>query len=88
MDDPRLLKETFSMRLKYVTGVRLVRGGQKKKIKRGIRRRKNAREMGRGRRHLVRAEVLTAMTMKMAAFWVVAPCRLVEEYRRFGDRSP
>jgi hypothetical protein len=25
-----------------------------------------------------------AVIMKMAVFWVVAPCRLVEVYRRFG----
>jgi hypothetical protein len=28
-------------------------------------------------------EVLTAVTMKMAASWVIAPCRLVWVYRRF-----
>jgi hypothetical protein len=28
-------------------------------------------------------EVLTAASMKMAVFWVVAPCSLVEVYRRF-----
>jgi hypothetical protein len=28
-------------------------------------------------------EVLTAMSTKMAVFWVVAPCSLVEIYRRF-----
>jgi hypothetical protein len=28
-------------------------------------------------------EVLTAVSMKMAVFWVVAPCRLVEVYQRF-----
>jgi hypothetical protein len=28
-------------------------------------------------------EVLTAVTMKMAVFWVVVPCRLVWVYRRF-----
>jgi hypothetical protein len=28
-------------------------------------------------------EVLTAVTMKMAVFWVVAPCRQVWVYRRF-----
>jgi hypothetical protein len=31
----------------------------------------------------VRFEVLTAVSMKMAVFWVVAPCSLVEVYRRF-----
>jgi hypothetical protein len=32
-------------------------------------------------------QVLTAASMKMAVFWVVAPCSLVEVYRRFrGDR--
>jgi hypothetical protein len=31
----------------------------------------------------VRFEVLTAASMKMAVFWVVAPCSLVEIYRRF-----
>jgi hypothetical protein len=31
-------------------------------------------------------EVLTAVSMKMAVFWVVAPCSLVEVYQRF--RSP
>jgi hypothetical protein len=29
-------------------------------------------------------EVLTAVSMKMAVFWVVAPCSLVEVYQRFG----
>jgi hypothetical protein len=28
-------------------------------------------------------EVLTAVSTKMAVFWVVAPCSLVEVYRRF-----
>jgi hypothetical protein len=28
----------------------------------------------------VRFQVLTAASMKMAAFWVVAPCSLVEAY--------
>jgi hypothetical protein len=33
----------------------------------------------------VRFEVLTAASMKMAVFWVVAPCSLVEVYQ---DSSP
>jgi hypothetical protein len=28
-------------------------------------------------------EVLTTVSMKMAVFWVVAPCSLVEVYQRF-----
>jgi hypothetical protein len=32
---------------------------------------------------LVGFEVLTAVTMKIAVFWVVAPCSLVEVYQRF-----
>jgi hypothetical protein len=28
-------------------------------------------------------QVLTAVSMKIAIFWVVAPCSLVEVYRRF-----
>jgi hypothetical protein len=32
----------------------------------------------------VRFQVLTAASMKMAAFWDVAPCSLVKVYRRFG----
>jgi hypothetical protein len=28
-------------------------------------------------------EILTAASTKMAVFWVVAPCSLVEVYRRF-----
>jgi hypothetical protein len=31
----------------------------------------------------VRFQVLAAASMKMAVFWVVAPCSLVEDYRRF-----
>jgi hypothetical protein len=31
-------------------------------------------------------EVLTAVSMKMAVFWVVAPCSLVEVYQRFVAR--
>jgi hypothetical protein len=31
----------------------------------------------------VRFQVLTAASMKMAVFWVVAPCSLVEVYRRY-----
>jgi hypothetical protein len=31
----------------------------------------------------VRFQVLTAASMKTAVFWVVAPCSLVEVYRRF-----
>jgi hypothetical protein len=30
-------------------------------------------------------EVLTAASMKMGVFWVVAPCSLVEVYRHFRD---
>jgi tryptophan-rich sensory protein len=30
----------------------------------------------------VRFEVLTAASMKMVVFWFVAPCSLVEVYRR------
>jgi hypothetical protein len=38
-----------------------------------------------GTQHLtVGFEVLTAVSTKMAVFWVVAPCSLVEVYRRFG----
>jgi hypothetical protein len=38
------------------------------------------------RKHpFVQPEVLTAVSMKMAVFWVVEPCRLVWVYRRFGD---
>jgi hypothetical protein len=33
----------------------------------------------------MRFQVLTAASMKMAVFWVVAPCSLVEVYRRFRD---
>jgi hypothetical protein len=33
--------------------------------------------------HQVGFQVLTAASMKMAVFWVVAPCSLVEVYRRF-----
>jgi hypothetical protein len=32
---------------------------------------------------LSRFEVLTAVSTKMAVFWVVAPCSLVEVYQRF-----
>jgi hypothetical protein len=32
---------------------------------------------------IVGFEVLTAVGMKMAVFWVVAPCSLVEVYQRF-----
>jgi hypothetical protein len=31
----------------------------------------------------VRFQVLTATSVKMAVFWVVAPCSLVEVYLRF-----
>jgi hypothetical protein len=31
----------------------------------------------------VEFEVLTAASMKVAIFWVVAPCSLVNVYRRF-----
>jgi hypothetical protein len=34
-------------------------------------------------RHFVGFEVLTAVSNKMAVFWVVAPCSLVEVYQRF-----
>jgi hypothetical protein len=34
-------------------------------------------------RNVVGFEVLTAASTKMAAFWVVAPCSLVEVYQRF-----
>jgi hypothetical protein len=32
---------------------------------------------------LVGFEVLTAVSLKIAVFWVVAPCSLVEVYQRF-----
>jgi hypothetical protein len=36
----------------------------------------------------VGSEVLTAVSMKMAVFWVVAPCKLVEVYKLFrGHRG-
>jgi hypothetical protein len=31
----------------------------------------------------LRFEVLTVVSMKMAVFWVVAPCGLVEVYQHF-----
>jgi hypothetical protein len=31
-------------------------------------------------------EVLTAVSMKIAVFWVVAPCSLVEVYQHFNQR--
>jgi hypothetical protein len=34
-------------------------------------------------RELARFQVLTAASMRMAVFWVVAPCSLLEVYRRF-----
>jgi hypothetical protein len=37
-----------------------------------------------GQAYYVRLEVLTAASMKMAIFWAVAPCSLVEVFRRFG----
>jgi hypothetical protein len=33
--------------------------------------------------YIVRFQVLTAVSMKMAVLWVVAPCSLVEVYLRF-----
>jgi hypothetical protein len=38
-----------------------------------------------GEKVQIRLEVLTAVTMKMAVFWVVAPCTLIWVYRRFED---
>jgi hypothetical protein len=35
------------------------------------------------RQYSVGFEVLMAVSTKMAVFWVVAPCSLVEVYRRF-----
>jgi hypothetical protein len=34
-------------------------------------------------RNLVGFEVLTALSMKIAVFWVVAACSLLEVYQRF-----
>jgi hypothetical protein len=31
----------------------------------------------------MRSEVLTAVSMKMAVFWVAVPCSLVDIYQRF-----
>jgi hypothetical protein len=36
----------------------------------------------------VRFEVLTVASMKMAVFWVVVPCGLVEAYRHFRGDCP
>jgi hypothetical protein len=38
-------------------------------------------------RDIVRFQVLKAASMKMAVFWVVEPCSLVEVYRCFRDAS-
>jgi hypothetical protein len=35
----------------------------------------------------MRFEVLTAASMKMTVFWVLAPCSLTEVYRRFRGRA-
>jgi hypothetical protein len=32
-------------------------------------------------------EVLTAVSMKIAVFWVVAPCSLVEVYQRYNPED-
>jgi uncharacterized membrane protein YesL len=37
--------------------------------------------------YLVRFQVVTAASMKMAVFWVVAPYNLVEVYRCFRGAS-
>jgi hypothetical protein len=39
--------------------------------------------MSKGFTYLVRFHVLKAASMKMTVFWDVAPCSLVEVYRRF-----
>jgi hypothetical protein len=36
---------------------------------------------------IVRFEVLTAASTKMAVFWAVAPCSLIEVNRRFRDAA-
>jgi hypothetical protein len=36
-------------------------------------------------KNIVGFEVLTAVSMKIAVFWVVAPCNLVEVYERFRE---
>jgi hypothetical protein len=36
----------------------------------------------------IRFQVLTAASVKMAVFWDVAVCNLVEIYRRFRDALP
>jgi hypothetical protein len=38
--------------------------------------------------YIVGFEVLTAAIMKMAVFWVVMPCSLVEVYQRFRGFRP
>jgi hypothetical protein len=38
-------------------------------------------------KNLVGFEVLTAVNTKMAVFWVVAPCSLVEVYKKFSLKS-
>jgi hypothetical protein len=45
---------------------------------------KHLKKSGDKRLQIVGFEVLTAASMKMAVFWVVAPCSLVEVYERFG----
>jgi hypothetical protein len=44
-------------------------------------------QKGKNRKEFVWLEVLTAVTMKVVVFWVVAPCRLVSVYRRFRVRT-
>jgi hypothetical protein len=41
-------------------------------------------DLGKKSGNLVGFEVLTAVSMKIAVFWVVAPCSLVEVYQRDG----
>jgi hypothetical protein len=40
---------------------------------------------GKTRYSWVRFEVLMTASIKMAVFWVLAPCSLAQVYRRFGD---
>jgi hypothetical protein len=43
----------------------------------------NGAKLGTLQCSVVGFEVLTAVSTKMAVFWVVAPCSLVEVYQRF-----
>jgi hypothetical protein len=69
------------LRIPGVINKKETENGKEKKNERAKQRKRTINRKKYG--NIVGFEVLTAVSTKMAVFWVVAPCSLVEVYQRF-----